>query len=128
MRDTVGRLGLEQTIFTRVTDALKKLFALDPSKQWLDSVHIFSNMEHLGRIRLFVKTIRKFLVNLKRHHPDLHAGDSGHKGKSYQVQVMETSSPDKSQPDLNTHVQAEAAHHSDAQPCCPLLTQRSSAP
>ena len=35
-----------------------------------DSVHIFSNMAHLGRIRLFVRTIRKFLVNLKRHHAD----------------------------------------------------------
>jgi len=43
MRDRVGRLGLEQSLFENVTDALG---------------------------RLFVKTIRKFLVNLKRHHPD----------------------------------------------------------
>ena len=40
----------------------------DPSKQRLDSVHLFSNMRHLGRVRLFGVTIKKFLVNLKRHH------------------------------------------------------------
>jgi hypothetical protein len=218
MRDSVGRLGLEQTIFANITDALKKLFELDPSKQRLDSVHIFSNMSHLGRVRLFVKTIRKFLVNLKRHHADLYqslgeitvryeekndgqfavkpsesslklqevgsdcfflverfkddeavaamtsyqllvrlfveqcvvetddtgatvsikpnkdvpssslqnpsdpdAGYSGHKGKGYQMQVMETYSPDKSQPDLITHVNVEAAHESDAQAVLPAI-------
>jgi hypothetical protein len=72
MRDHVGRLGLDQTLFEDVTEALRKLFDLDPSKQRLDSVHIFSNMANLGRIRLFVKTIRKFLVNLKRHHAELY--------------------------------------------------------
>ncbi len=35
--------------------------------QRYDSKHIYSNMRHLGRIGLFVATIRKFLVNLKRH-------------------------------------------------------------
>jgi len=218
MRDIVGRLGLEQAIFENITDALKKLFELDPSKQRLDSVHIFSNMAHLGRVRLFVKTIRKFLVNLKRHHVDLYqslgevterydersdgqfavkpsesshklqevgsdcfllverfkgqeavvammsyqllvrllneqcvvenaadgttvtikpnkdvsssslqspsdpdAGYCGHKGKGYQMQVMETYSPDKSQPDLITYVNVEAAHESDAQALLPAI-------
>lgn len=218
MRDIVGRLGLEQAIFENITDALKKLFELDPSKQRLDSIHIFSNMAHLGRVRLFVKTIRKFLVNLKRHHADLHqslgevaeryderndgqfavkpsescrklqevgtdcfllverfkaheavvamtsyqllvrlfsdqcvvenvadgttvtikpnkdvpssslqspsdpdAGYSGHKGKGYHMQVMETYSPDKSQPDLITHINVEAAHESDAQALLPAI-------
>ncbi len=218
MRDSVGRLGLEQAIFENITDALKKLFELDPSKQRLDSIHIFSNMAHLGRVRLFVRTIRKFLVNLKRHHNELYqslgevavryderndgqfavkpsesslklqevgsdcfllverfktheaviamtsyqllvrllveqcvvenaadgttvtikpnkdvassslqspsdpdAGYSGHKGKGYQMQVMETYSPDKSQPDLITHVNVEAAHESDAQALLPAL-------
>ncbi|MCK5914671.1 MAG: transposase, partial [Deltaproteobacteria bacterium] len=201
MRDHVGRLGLDQTLFEDVSEALTKLFDLDTSRQRLDSVHIFSNMAHLGRIRLFVKTIRKFLVNLKRHHvqqyqsieeltsrfeekndgqfavkpsessrtlqqvgddcfalieqfrdqdaitkmssyqllvrlfgeqcvvettetatcvtikpskdvssdslqnpSDPDAGYCGHKGQGYQVQVMETYSPDKTQPDLITHV------------------------
>ena len=218
MRDIVGRLGLEQAIFENITDALKKLFELDPSKQRLDSIHIFSNMAHLGRVRLFVKTIRKFLVNLKRRHNELYqslgevavryderndgqfavkpsesslklqevgsdcfmlverfkaheavvamtsyqllvrlfneqcvvensetgatvtikpnkdvpsnslqnpsdpdAGYSGHKGKGYQMQVMETYSPDKSQPDLITHVKVEAAHESDAQALLPAI-------
>lgn len=228
MRDSVARLGLEEAIFENVTDALKKLFELDPSKQRLDSVHIFSNMAHLGRIRLFVKTIRKFLVNLKRHHPELYsslgemtaryeeksdgqfavkpsessrklqelgddslclierfrgheavvamtsyqllvrlfneqcvvqgadgaaavtvkpnkdvpsdslqnpsdpdAGYSGHKGKGYQAQIMETYSPDKNQPDLITHVAVEPAHQSDSQALLPAIedaAQRDLAP
>ncbi|MHB1397173.1 MAG: transposase [Trichloromonadaceae bacterium] len=221
MRDMVGRLGLEQSLFENVTDALKRLFDLDPSKQRLDSVHIFSNMAHLGRIRLFVKTIRKFLVNLKRQHADLYqalgevasryeekndgqfavkpsesartlqqvgndcfalverfqgadeiasmasykllvrlfhdqcvlettaddatqvvvkpnkevpsdslqnpsdpdAGYCGHKGKGYQVQVMETYSPQRSQPNLITHVKVEAAHQSDANALLPAIEE-----
>lgn len=219
MRDTVGRLGLEQELFGNITESLRKLFALDPSRQRLDSVHIFSNMAHLGRIRLFSKTIRKFLVNLKRHHAALYhelgelairyeakndgqfavkpsesaktlqcmgddcfslverfkanvavcamssyqllsrlfseqcvvnesqdgpavqikpnkevrsdslqnpsdpdAGYSGHKGKGYQMQVMETYSPDKTQPNLITHVEVEAAHKSDAHALIPAIT------
>lgn len=218
MRDTVARLGLDDALFENVTDALTKLFDLDPSKQRLDSIHIFSNMAHLGRIRLFVRTIRKFLVNLKRHHSDLYqalgdiairyeekndgqfavkpsescrklqevgndcfllverfkgreeivsmssyqllmrlfteqcvlektdaatsvvikpnkdvpsdslqhpsdpdAGYCGHKGKGYQMQVMETYSPDKSQPNLITHVKVEAAHESDANALLPAI-------
>lgn len=228
MRDIVGRLGLDEALFENVTDALKKLFELDPSKQRLDSIHIFSNMAHLGRIRLFVRTIRKFLVNLKRHHADLYqtlsevavryeekndgrfavkpsdssrklqevgddcfllverfkeheavvamdsykqllrmfteqcvlektetatavvikpnkdvpsdslqnpsdpdAGYCGHKGKGYQMQVMETYSTDKSQPNLITHVKVEAAHESDANALLPAIeaaTKRELAP
>jgi len=228
MRDIVGRLGLDEALFENVTDALKKLFELDPSKQRLDSIHIFSNMAHLGRIRLFVRTIRKFLVNLKRHHADLYqtlgevavryeekndgrfavkpsessrklqevgddcfllverfkeheavvamdsykqllrmfteqcvlektetaiavvikpnkdvpsdslqnpsdpdAGYCGHKGKGYQMQVMETYSEDKSQPNLITHVKVEAAHESDSNALLPAIegaTKRDLAP
>ena len=218
MRDHVGRLGLDQALFEDVSEALTRLFDLDTSRQRLDSVHIFSNMAHLGRIRLFVKTIRKFLVNLKRHHAkqyqsleeltgryeeknegqfavkpsessrtlqqvgddcfalierfrdhdavvamssyqllvrlfgeqcvvettetatlviikpnkevpsdslqnpsDPDAGYCGHKGKGYQVQIMETYSPDKTQPDLITHVRVEAAHESDANALLPAI-------
>ncbi len=228
MRDIVARLGLDQALFENVTDALKKLFELDPSKQRLDSIHIFSNMAHLGRIRLFVRTVRKFLLNLKRHHADLYqalgevavryeekndgrfavkpsessrklqevgddcfllverfkdheavvamdsyklllrmfteqcvlektdaatavvikpnkdvpsdslqnpsdpdAGFSGHKGKGYQMQVMETYSEDKSQPNFITHVNVEAAHESDSNALIPAIedaTKRELAP
>lgn len=175
-------------------------------------------MAHLGRIRLFVRTIRKFLTNLKRHHADLYhslgevaaryaekndgqfavkptdsarklqevgdhcfvmverfkddkavagmdsykhlsrlfteqcvvekvdaattvvikqnkdvpsdslqnpsdpdAGYCGHKGKGYQMQVMEAWSEDKSQPNLITHVKVEAAHESDANALLPAI-------
>ena len=228
MRDIVGRLGLDEALFENVTGALTKLFEIDPSKQRLDSIHIFSNMAHLGRIRLFVRTIRKFLVNLKRHHADQYqtlgevavryeekndgrfavkpsessrklqevgddcfllverfkdneavvamdsykqllrmfteqcvlektetatavvikpnkdvpsdslqnpsdpdAGYCGHKGKGYQMQVMETYSEDKSQPNLITHVKVEAANESDSNALLPAIedaTKRELAP
>ena len=218
VRDIVARHGLQDSLFENVTDALAKLFSLDPSKQRLDSVHIFSNMAHLGRIRLFVRTIRTFLVNLKRHNAkeydalgdillrydkksdgafavkptesakklaelgddcfllverfkehtaiskmdtykllvrmfteqcivekddtsaravikaskdvssdslqnpsDPDAGYSGHKGKGYQMQVMETYSEEKSQPNLITHIEVEAAHESDANALLPAI-------
>ena len=218
VRDIVARHGLQDSLFENVTAALKKLFTLDPSKQRLDSVHIFSNMAHLGRIRLFVRTIRTFLTNLKRHHAkeydalgdivlrydkksdgafavrptesarklvelgddcfllverfkehaavvdmasykhlvrmfteqclveksdtstkvvikankdvasgslqnpsDPDAGYCGHKGKGYQMQVMETYSRDKSQPDLITHIKVEAANKSDANALLPAV-------
>lgn len=218
VRDIVARNGLQDALFENVTAALKKLFALDPSKQRLDSVHIFSNMAHLGRIRLFVRTIRTFLTNLKRHHAkeydalgevafrydkksdgafavkptesarklaelgddcfylvehfkehksvvkmdsykhlvrlfteqclveknetgtqvvikankevssdslqnpsDPDAGYCGHKGKGYQMQVMETYSADKSQPDLITHINVEAANESDVNALLPAI-------
>jgi len=228
LRDIVARNGLQESLFENVTAALKKLFALDPSKQRLDSVHIFSNMAHLGRIRLFVRTIRTFLTNLKRHHAveydllgdivlryekksdgafavkptesakkltelgddcfllverfkkhaavakmdsykhlvrlfseqcviekddngsrvaikankdvssdslqnpsDPDAGYSGHKGKGFQMQVMETYSENKSQPNLITHINVEAANESDANALLPAIadaTQRGLAP
>jgi len=228
LRDIVARHGLQDALFENVTDALKNLFALDPSKQRLDSVHIFSNMAHLGRIRLFVRTIRTFLTNLKRHQAaeydllgdivlrydkksdgafavkptesskklselgddcfllverfkkhaavakmdsykhlvrlfteqcvvekddngsrvaikankdvssdslqnpsDPDAGYSGHKGKGFQMQVMETYSREKSQPNLITHINVEAANESDANALLPAIadaTQRGLAP
>lgn len=218
LRDIVARNGLQDALFENVTDALKKLFALDPSKQRLDSVHIFSNMAHLGRVRLFVRTIRTFLTNLKRHHAneydalgdivlrydkksdgafavkptesakklvelgddcfylvgrfkddavvakmdsykhlvrmfteqclvenddngdrvvikankdvsssslqnpsDPQAGYCGHKGKGYQMQVMETYSENKSQPNLISHIKVEAANESDANALLPAI-------
>ena len=220
LREVVAELGLQDSLFENVTAALRKLFDLDPSKQRLDSVHIFSNMAHLGRIRLFVRTIRTFLANLKRHHAgeyealgeivlrydktsdgafavkptesakklvelgddcfllverfkghsavtsmasykhlvrlfteqcivekatdcdqmqvmvkankdvpssslqnpsDPDAGYCGHKGKGYQMQVMETYSENKSQPNLITHINVEAAHQSDANALLPAI-------
>ena len=72
MRSVLTERNLYQDIFNDVTKKLADVFSVDVSKQRFDSVHIFSNMRHLGRIGLFVKTIKKFLVNLKRHHKDLY--------------------------------------------------------
>jgi len=72
MRDILIERGLYQVIFEEVVTRLAEVFKVDVSKQRFDSVHIFSNMRHLGRLGLFVKTIKKFLVNLKRHHKDLY--------------------------------------------------------
>jgi hypothetical protein len=55
-------------IFEQVTKKLAEVFKVDFDKQRLDSVHIQSNMRHLGRIALFSRTIKKFLLNLKRQH------------------------------------------------------------
>jgi len=70
MRDIIGENNLYAAVFEAVTQKLAKAFSVDTSRQRLDSVHIFSNMRHLGRIGLFAKTIKKFLENLKRHYRD----------------------------------------------------------
>lgn len=72
MRDTLTEKGLYTALFEEVATKLSEVFKVDISKQRFDSVHVFSNMRHLGRIGLFVKTIKKFLVNLKRHHKELY--------------------------------------------------------
>src|SRR3989337_1143015 len=71
MRGILTRKELDTTLFSHVTDKLAKIFSVDTKTQRLDSVHIFSNMAHLGRIRIFVRVIPRFLVNLKRHQRDL---------------------------------------------------------
>ncbi len=63
--------GLDSELFECITAKLADLFSVDMRNQRLDSVHIRSNMKNLGRIGLFAATIRKFLLNLKRHHPAL---------------------------------------------------------
>lgn len=71
MRDHLSTDQSYTEIFESSLQILAKLFKTDLSKQRMDSVHVKSNMRNLGRIGVFVQTIRKFLVNLKRHHRDL---------------------------------------------------------
>jgi hypothetical protein len=71
MRDKLSTDGIYNEIFASALTTLVELFQTDLSKQRMDSVHIQSNMRHLGRIGLFVKTIKKFLRNLKRHYRNL---------------------------------------------------------
>ena len=68
MREILASEEIYNEIFTTTLESLVKIFKVDLKKQRMDSVHIKSNMRHLGRIGLFVKTIKKFLINLKRQH------------------------------------------------------------
>ena len=68
MREIITRMGLHNTIFDRVVEKLSAVYKVSFEDQRLDSMHIVSNMRHLGRIGIFVQCIKKFLKNLKRHH------------------------------------------------------------
>ncbi|MCL7489842.1 MAG: transposase [Desulfobulbaceae bacterium] len=56
---------------------------------------------------------------------DPDASYDGHKGRGYQVQIMETYSREKNGDQLNliTHVHAEAAHHNDVHALLPAVEQ-----
>jgi len=58
---------LAQQIMLDVTAELVQLLELDVSKQRLDSTHVESNMAKFGRMQLIATTIRRFLVQVKRH-------------------------------------------------------------
>jgi len=216
MRRLLTVNDLYMPLFENIADALAKVFSVDCSLQRIDSVHIFSNMRYLGRIGLFAHTIKKFLINLKRHQialfdlldkdltnrylakkegsvfsmvkpsesektlqslgddllyitkqfkdnedvasmnsyklllrlfkeqcvvkdagvvvkpnkdvpsdslqnpSDPDATYDGHKGKGYQVQIMETHGSEE-QPSLITHVAVEQAHISDASALIPAI-------
>lgn len=61
-------------IFTDVTNALIKELDLEVDRQRLDSTHIFSDMATFSRTKLMGVTIKRFLVQLKRHYKDLYDG------------------------------------------------------
>ena len=71
IRQVIIENGIDTQMFNQTTDTLARAFSVDTSKQRLDSVHIRSNMKRLGRIGIFVRTIHRFLVNLKRQHEGL---------------------------------------------------------
>jgi len=73
MRSIVVDNALDTILFERITEKLSKVFKVNTAKQRINSVHIKSNMQRLGRISIFVKSINKFLLNLKRSHEDLFA-------------------------------------------------------
>ena len=73
IRQVIIENGIDTQMFNQTTDTLARAFSVDTSKQRLDSVHIRSNMKRLGRIGIFVRSIHKFLVNLKRQHEAIFA-------------------------------------------------------
>ena len=66
--------NIHESVFNKITDKLARAFDVDVTKQRIDSKHIKSDMARLGRIGLMVKTISKFLVNLKRQRRELFDG------------------------------------------------------
>ena len=58
--------GIDAVVFGELTDTLRQMFGVDTAAQRLDSTHLLSNMRKLGRVGLFVATIRKFLRKLLR--------------------------------------------------------------
>ena len=71
IRNIVYQNDLDEILFENITAKLAKVFNVNTDYQRIDSVHIKSNMKRLGRISIFVTTINKFLVNLKRNHKAL---------------------------------------------------------
>lgn len=72
MRKLLTEEGLHAVLFDKVCQKLANIFNVDFAKQRIDSVHVQSNMRHLGRISLFSRTIKKFLTNLRRQHRNLY--------------------------------------------------------
>ena len=64
--------GLDKELFDTLTDTLIEVFGVGTSKQRLDSTTIMSNMRKLGRLGIFLSTIRKFLKKLKRSRSQLY--------------------------------------------------------
>ncbi len=64
--------GLDELLFRRLTDRLVRAFAVDTSRQRMDSTALRSAMRALTRLGIVVETISKFARELKRCHPGLY--------------------------------------------------------
>jgi hypothetical protein len=56
-------------ILDQVTTRFVDMLEIDVRQQRLDSTHVFSNMASFGRTRLMAVSIKRFLTQVKRHHP-----------------------------------------------------------
>ncbi len=61
---------LASAVMDKVTTELVTQLELNVQQQRLDSTHVFSNMASFGRMRLMAVTIKRFLAQVQRHHPD----------------------------------------------------------
>jgi hypothetical protein len=75
VRHHLSRGEAGQSIFNKITDGLARTFNVDTIKQRMDSVHVYSNMAKLGRVRLMARTITTFLRNLKRNFSEEYVKD-----------------------------------------------------
>lgn len=76
-----------------------------------------------GPLEVQVKSAKKVSSDSLQNPSDSDATYDGHKGKGYQVQLMETYSEEKSEdiPNLITHVAVEPAHFHDSKALDPAL-------
>jgi len=65
----VGSPAVSQ-VLEEVTDGILKVAALCPAFQRIDSTQVTSNMAHLSRLGLFVRTIEAFLKVVRRTFPE----------------------------------------------------------
>lgn len=72
-RTMATKENVEDTVFQAITDKLRGHFEVETDKQRIDSVHVFSNMKKLGRIKIFATTIKAFLTDMDRRFPSLSA-------------------------------------------------------
>lgn len=75
VRHQLTQENIVQSIFNGITDTFADTFDVDTSRQRMDSVHVYSNMAKLGRVRLMARTVTKFLKNLKRHYKNEYKRD-----------------------------------------------------
>jgi hypothetical protein len=61
---------LAAVVMDQVTTQLVEDLELKIDQQRLDSTHVYSNMASFGRTRLMGVTIKRFLTQVQRHHPD----------------------------------------------------------
>lgn len=59
--------------FKNVTETLVEKLEQDVSLQRLDSTHLYSHMATFGRTKLIAVAIKRFLVQVKRHDPQVYA-------------------------------------------------------
>jgi hypothetical protein len=83
VRNIIAENEIDKILFNSITDHLIEVFDVDTSIQRLDSVHIQSNMRHLGRIRIIATSIKGFITNLKRQYPDQYERISDELAKCY---------------------------------------------
>ena len=82
-RTLVSDNGKAREVFSGITDRIIEVAGLSKERQRLDSTQITSNMAHLSRLGLFVRTIEGFLRQLERTQPKLYENLPRFYGKLY---------------------------------------------
>lgn len=92
-----------------VTGRLVELLELDITRQRLDSTHVFSNMANFGRTRLLGVTVKRFLIQVKRHAPEAYAALPEALRTRYATSVGKLFSGKKQSPEQRTKTLQQVA-------------------